>query len=82
MCVPRFRQRLGVQTTLGLTATATARTAASIRNCLRIPAHGLISVDLRRQNLSLRAEFVKRTDRLGRIRHLCNRLSGFELIGI
>ncbi|KAL1503515.1 hypothetical protein AB1Y20_011995 [Prymnesium parvum] len=62
--------RLGVRTVLGLTATATARTTASICASLRIPPAGVISVDLRRDNLLLSAELTPRATRLERVRQL------------
>ena len=58
MAVGAVLRTLGVETVLGLTATATARTVASIRACLQLPAHALMRCDVRRRNLTRRAEVV------------------------
>ena len=72
MGVGRTLQALGVTTVLALTATATARTAASICACLRLPHDAVQRHAIHRPNLHLACEVVAETGgrRSGRVREL------------
>ena len=65
-----LQERLGVTTFLGLTATATARTAQSICTCLDLPGDALQRHDIQRPNLSYSAEIVPSSRRSTRVREL------------
>ena len=73
MAVGAVLRTLGVDTVLGLTATATARTVVSIRACLQLPAHAVMRCDVRRENLTLRAEVVAADGRNTRLLQLLQR---------
>ena len=71
MSVGATLHALGVSTLLGLTATATERTAASIRSTLSLPADAVCRpAAVLRANLHLAAEIVDPNQRLGRVRTL------------
>ena len=70
MSVGAVLESLGVPAVLGLTATATERTARSICTTLRLPEGSVLRVDLRRANLKLDAELVKPAARMSRAREL------------
>jgi len=73
MAVGSVLRSLGVDTVLGLTATATSRTVASVCGCLQLPPTALIRCDLRRDNLRLRAEVVTAERRMARLVQLLQR---------
>ena len=70
MAVGRTLQHLGVASVLGLTATATARTARSICTTLTLPADAVHRHDIHRPNLAFAAEVVPSDRRTNRVREL------------
>ena len=73
MAVGGVLRQLGVRTVLGLTATATARTTASVCACLQLPRRAVLRCDVRRRNLTLRAEVLPAEQRTARIVQLVQR---------